>query len=221
MEFKADIPKLTKTQLALQRFVAASKDLRPPLLAYGQHMKRIAGRSVQEQADPESGAPWPKLQKSTLDARVGGGKDGKALAGTGRLIQSLTAATPVVKRLSVSIASNLPYAAIHQTGGVIKPRFAKMLAQPLTREAARAKFARRWWKQMERRKTRKPFVHKAESGKLYLAIPSRDGKDIEVHWALHKSVTIPARPYLGHGERDIKVLIGLMQGHLGEPLDRL
>ena len=89
----------------------------------------------------------------------------------------------------ITLRANAPGARLHQEGGVIVPRRAKALTVPLTREAARAGGARNF--------PRKLFaIGKKEGGKGALAERTPRGGLI-LHYLLRRSVTVPARPYLG------------------------
>jgi HK97 gp10 family phage protein len=80
-----------------------------------------------------------------------------------------------------TVGTNLEYAKIHEFGGTIVPRNAKALAVPISREA-------------------KLYAPRDFPGKLHVVV--KDGKAFlvgargGVHYALLKSVTLPARPYL-------------------------
>lgn len=109
----------------------------------------------------------------------------------------------------MEFGTNLDYAAVHQYGATIFPRSSKYLAIPLTTEAARAGRAKDWAGAKLRFQ---PFgknsgkeggflVEDRQQGK-----PSGKGKknakiaslrEAIQHYVLVKSVTIPARPFLG------------------------
>lgn len=95
------------------------------------------------------------------------------------LHEELTESTPT--RAVVEIGTDLEYAAIHEFGGVIKPKNAKNLAIPLT-SAARSVSS-------PRDMTGLKFI-KAGSTKLLV---DAEG---EAQFVLKDAVTIPARPYL-------------------------
>ena len=88
--------------------------------------------------------------------------------------------------LSAGAYSDLPYAAIHETGGVIKPNRAKALAVPLTRGARNAGSPRNMGNLsfFPSFGGRSPLLVKIGKG---VAVPQ---------YALMKSVTIPARNYI-------------------------
>lgn len=123
-----------------------------------------------QERDP-SGKAWKPLAKLTLNnkdhglskAQLASQTAHKILTGkTGELGNSLTETTaPYAVRTSagteISIGTNVPYAAIHQFGGVITPKNKKALMIPM-------------------------------AGGVIFA----------------KKVTIPARPFLGFGDKDAK-----------------
>jgi len=173
---------------------------RPTLLLIGGLMKRQAAETFTKQRDPVTGAPWPKTGDLAMRSRPGGGGGGKTLSDTGRLLQSIMSRAPEVTPNSVAIGTNLEYARIHQDGGTIKPKKAKMLAIPLNRVAARAKSARRW---MDANKSLNPFVWKGIQGnKLFIVYVEKRGKSkgkIKPMFLLVPSVKIPRRRFLGLG----------------------
>lgn len=80
--------------------------------------------------------------------------------------------------------TNLDYARIHAIGGIITPKIAKFLAIPATRDAQRTGSPRNW-----------------PDGSLVFEWKRNGGvaKDLkgEIQYYFARSVTIPARPYLG------------------------
>ena len=86
--------------------------------------------------------------------------------------------------LSAGAYSDLPYAAIHETGGVIKPTRAKALAIPLTKAA------------MNAGSPRNMSNLKMIPGSVYGGGPPRLWGGGVTHYVLPKSVTIPGRGYI-------------------------
>lgn len=116
---------------------------------------------------------------------------GKPLYDTGVLMASVTASgaghTGGTTDTTLTWGTNLEYAQIHQYGGTIVPVNAKALAVPLTSEAKRSGGPRRM-------------------GDLHMVWPNgkpsgtlRDSSG-KAQFALVKSITIPARPFLGWNE---------------------
>lgn len=87
---------------------------------------------------------------------------------------------------SMSVLSDSRYAAIHETGGTIKPRRANYLTIPLTPRAR--KFKARIFPGVL-------FAFKSKRGKLLLAQKTGRRK-IKIHYVLKKSVRIRAKHYL-------------------------
>jgi len=85
--------------------------------------------------------------------------------------------------VEIAIGTDLEYAAIHEFGGVIKPKNAKFLAIPVS-SAAKILISPRKFKDGEL-----SFLPRSFGGLLV----DRDG---EVQFVLRTSVTIPAHPYL-------------------------
>ena len=123
------------------------------------------------------GRPWPKLKYP----RVRGGN--KPLLDTGVLRNSLH---PVALPDGAAVVTNHPGAALHNSGGVVKPRKAKALAIPLTKDALMAGSPRRF--------KRKLSIHKTRRG-TFLA--ERKGARFILHYRLVRRVKIPARWFLG------------------------
>lgn len=131
-----------------------------------------AGKSPQ-------GATWAPLKH----------RSGKPLRDKGLLMASVTASgaagnVETITDSTLTFGTNLDYASIHQRGGTITPKGAKALAIPVTNEARRSGGPRRM-------------------GDLNLVWPKgkpsgtlRDTAG-KTHWILVKSVTVPARPFLG------------------------
>jgi phage gpG-like protein len=126
-----------------------------------------------------NGTPWPKLKYP----RISGGD--QPLLDTGVLrasVQVTATADGVVAR------TNHPGAAIHQYGGVIRPKRGKYLAIPATKEAKRAGSPRRFPRPLKTQLGRN-----RNGGVMY---ELRGGVRV-VQFYLSKKVTIPARPFMG------------------------
>lgn len=120
--------------------------------------------------------------------------DGTTLVKSAKLMNSISYA---LEGNAVRVGTNLRYARIHHTGGVIKPKTAKYLAIPLTKEAAVRK----------PREFTDTFIAK---GCIMRTLA--DGK-IEALYALKKSVTIPARPYMFIDDNTRASLISLVKAY--------
>lgn len=190
----------TDVQRALRSLANPAAVRRPLLMLAGGRMKQHIRTTFDRQRDPVTGQPWqpvvqfgddPDPMKKILQHNAGSG-----------LIGGLMAAVPEMDGDSVSIGppSTIPYANIHQYGGIVRPTRAKNLAMPITKAARTAANARRWWSQQGGR----AFVYRARTGKknLFLATTGDDGR-VQLHWLLKKEVTIPQRRYIGWGQEQI------------------
>lgn len=114
----------------------------------------------------------------------------KPLMDTGRLLASITGTADAT---SVTVGTAHPGAALQNAGGVVRPKRAKHLAIPLTKEAARAGSPRRM----------------KGTAKVPLFARKVNGKWVG-HWLLVKQVTVPARPFAGvskEGERAVAAVL--------------
>lgn len=172
--------------------------LMPPLAVA---LQRETATIFREQSDPVTGARWKPTGSLALSTRPGGGSNGQTLLDTGQLRNALVSAKPKIVGNQVSVdTAGVPYAALNNFGGVVKPRNAEMLAIPLTREARLAGSARRWWGKNE---ARKPFVGRF-NGKLFIATSQEGGDGLDLHFILKPSVTIPQRRFIGVSPRLVK-----------------
>lgn len=177
-------------------------------------MQEQIGRTFSAGVDPVTGNAWQTTGQLALQTRPGGGAGGRPLQDTARLLQSLVSSVPRFTQTTAEVWTNLPYARIHQEGGTIRPRQAKMLSIPLTREARRTTGAREWW---SRNASKNPFVLKTNQ-KTFIA--SRDGDALEFHWLLVDSVDIPQRRFLGFGARYSDELVKFLDVWVQAQLDR-
>jgi phage gpG-like protein len=109
----------------------------------------------------------PKTKKSS----------GTTLVQSGNLVNSIDYRLQGSK---IIISSPLPYAKIHHTGGVIRPKRAKFLAIPLTPLA----------RTMRPRDFQDTFISK---GVIFRKL---EGDKIEALYALKKQVVMPAQPFM-------------------------
>jgi len=112
---------------------------------------------------------------------------------TGRLKRNLTPGKPFPTGTwswAVHVGTNVIYAAIHEFGGVIVPRVAKMLAIPIGNLKG---------------SPRQHNLHIARTkGGTWLLM---DGAD-QAQYVLKQSVTIPARPYLRPALEEKRRVVG-------------
>jgi len=160
--------------------------------------------------DPD-GKAWKPLAHN----RIRNKGDGKPLRDTGLLMASVTAtarARGSINELTdtyLVVGTNVEYARLHQEGGTVTPKNAKMLAIPLTREAARLEGARDF---------PRPLFVLSTNGKAFLAEPNpkgqtKRGKDRPpiLHYVLKDKVVIPARPFLGIGAKLLAKMHGAFE----------
>lgn len=170
------------------------------------------------------GTPWPALAHPRPNSK---GAD-KPLLNTGLLRASVTAAGGQGHYESIGanrliFGTNLDYASTHQEGATITPKNAKNLAIPLTKEAARAGSPRNWAEgavapakgkqgkvkggELTERRSMLQLIPRPGRPSLLvemLAAKGNKGERWIAHYLLLKSVTIPARPFLGMGEKLIE-----------------
>jgi len=95
----------------LRRLLRGIGDLTPLMRAIAGVMEDASQQAFEDQADPETGAPWSPLKPGTVAAR--GGDATPILQRRGDLARL----TSDYGRRRAVVGSNEPYAAIHQFGG--------------------------------------------------------------------------------------------------------
>lgn len=145
-------------------------------------------------ATAPDGSRWQPLARPRPD----GGS--RPLLDTGVLRASITyRAEPD----AVVVGSNSPYAGLHQSGGTVRPRSGKYLAIPLTREAKRAGSPRRMSGLQFR---------PSKGGRAGVLV----GVGGVAQYALVKSVTVPARPFVGVSAELAETLAGVAADYYGD-----
>lgn len=213
---------VAKLQTAFRDLAAYTSDLRPVLTLLGNMMTRQTSQNFREQRDPVTGAPWKKTGSLALSTRVQPG--GNTLSDNRHLMRSLTERRPKVTKNSVSIDTGaVKYAGIHYHGGTIKPKSARFLALPLTREAKRAKSARRWFKQAQgqwvKNEKKQPFVFRSKHGNLLIGTQTLSGS-VTAHFWLVRSVSITARRYAGWGPKQTGEAETLVAGEAQKAMEK-
>jgi len=99
--------------------------------------------------------------------------------------------------IEMGVYSDLPYARIHETGGVITPKNGKYLTIPIS-PTARLKAAREW--------TNLKFVHHPPHNPV-LATTTKGGKVIKPHYILVKSVKITPKKYITKASRRSALMV--------------
>lgn len=175
----------------------ARADLRGPLFTKALKISRLLLVEQERECFAGGHAPdgqaWPRLAHE----RPRGGD--QPLRDRGFLMASTTANgrghVETMTDSYLDFGTNLEYAALHQWGGTIRPKHAKALAIPLTKEAAKYSSPRDFPRAlgMVSRAGHPPLLveNKKETGSK--------GAQAIFHYVLKASVTIPARPFLGIG----------------------
>lgn len=172
----------------------SSAGARRVLTVAGIQMQTMVNRTFKDQRDPVTGVAWPAISGATRQSRPGGGGRGRALVDTAALRKDLVESAPRVRGGTVSIGTSLKYARLHQEGGTLRPKSAKYLWVPLTREARRAGSPKRWMQQNAGHN----FTRRTGRGNLMVFKRGGRGRGgATPHFLLLKQVRIPARPFLG------------------------
>lgn len=105
----------SQVQALLNRLSASVRNMSPALKEVGDALKTNIQLGFNAEKSPYGDA-WAKLKPATLKARRKKGAGAKILRDTGRLVNSITRSADAN---SVTVGTNVPYAAIHQFGGTI------------------------------------------------------------------------------------------------------
>lgn len=157
----------------------------------------------------------------------------KPLLNTGKLRNSITGRA---EPHGASAGTNAIQANLMNEGGTIKPKRAKMLAIPLTREAVRSGGPRKFPRNLFVIRTKSGSVllveaaPKTKKGKIKkrklnaseqtIANSINAGADVHAHYLLVRSATIPARPFNGFSDECMKdVSEYAMRYVLGLPIE--
>lgn len=97
---------------------------------------------------------------------------------------------PASAALFVFVDSTAPYAAIHETGGTVRPKRSKFLAIPVGKALTKAGVTKGAFRRP--REIHNLFFTKTKKGNFVLAV-ARKGGGIEVLFALKRIVKIPPR----------------------------
>lgn len=103
---------LTGMQATVAAYAAAGEDLTPLMDMAGMLLETSTKDRIRDTNTSPDGVPWTPSFRSTYDG-------GKTLSDTGRLGDSIT---HVSGPNSAEVGTNLIYAGIHQTGGVIQAK---------------------------------------------------------------------------------------------------
>lgn len=178
---------------AIGNLIANLKDTTPVMWKLSEIMIDASARAFDKNADPETGTPWKPLSASRNRQRA---KKGRSIANilqdSGLLVGSIArpSGQGAVREIGPDhalVGTNVPYAAIHQLGGIIKREAAPMTVR-LRKKNGRTMFA----KNTHKRARIVDTVHKAYN------------------------ITIPARPFIGVSPTDIQDMLDTITRHLQE-----
>lgn len=165
--------------------------MQPLMEQLGRVLKTGAQLRFRSKRAPD-GADWDQSRRAKQEG-------GQTLSLSRRLRNSLTYHATAS---SVTVGTNVVYAAIHQFGGVIRAKNGPFLAIPVTALARAAGSPRNM-----------PNLAVAQTLKGQFVMVDRDRGT--VHFLLRRSVTMPARPFLGVSDGDRAELLRVMQDHIG------
>lgn len=186
---------LSLTQLAER---AAGRAVPTEVIAAAMPAVRVLALAGVKEHFQTQTAPDGRKWKALAHGRVGGGD--AVLSDTGRLKASVGAK---IDGTRLFLTASHPAANVHQYGATIRPKRAKMLAIPVSKEAKRVGSPR------ANRFPRPLFVH-ARDGKAVLAEAKSDGT-LSVHYVLRRFVVVPPRPFLGYSERTMQKIEKVIQ----------
>jgi phage gpG-like protein len=183
-------------------FKAAAQFLNEKRFKHGLHgeVQASIGARISRITKRRMGVGTKPIQKWTQATRAG--KSGKPLQDDGHLKASIQ--WDRVPQ-GVEIGSALKYARIHQEGGVIVPKKAKMLTVPATHEA------REYARSLGIRRSIELFAEKY--GAIWWGKTAIYAGKTLVFWR-YKRVTIPARPYLYWDKEREDEISEIMQNYL-------
>ena len=172
---------------AMTELLARGRDLGPAFKSIGEMMLRSTDQRFRDQVDP-TGAPWLPISAAWKDEKQRRRHLQKILQMRGRLRGSIAYKASNDR---VAVGSNVVYAAIHQLGGEIQqPERTQVLAFGGT--------------------ARKPgkFISRAKAAKSKKAIAVRFAN------IPARTITMPARPYLGLSTQDRERMAKILTRHL-------
>lgn len=171
----------------LTELLARGRDLGAAFKSIGEMMLRSTDNRFRDQVDPE-GAPWLPIDPAWRDQKRRRGHIQKILQMRGRLRGSITYKDSNDR---IAVGTNVVYAAIHQLGGEID-------------QAARTQVL------AFRGPANKPgrFISREKAGK------SRKAVTIRIATIKARTITMPARPYLGLSGQDRERVVKILTRHL-------
>ena len=180
-------------------------NLKEPMGAAGMYVLEQVSNHFRSKTGNDG--PWAPLSKATVARRRKGKGSGSAqiLRDTGRLMQSVTPAQAEgnifqLEDMSVTVGTNITYAAIHQFGGVIQRQPAAMTLRHRT-NAAGELLRQQGYKNLA------VFAKKSHSR----------ARVTEVQRKAY-SITIKARPYLWLTEKDEECIGDIFNKWIGKKM---
>jgi len=172
--------------------------------------KHIIHKSI---ARIEKGEIKPPTSSFTLSLRrKGKGKgQGQTLLDTGRLMNSLT--YQLEGRRMIKIGSNLPYAKVHQFGATIKPKKAKTLCIPATKEVRKKTLSSSVREVLE--DYRKKGYQIWFEGGVIKGKKGKRGKE-KILFYRKGEVKIPARTFVYMTEKDWEEIVEMVKSWVRE-----
>ena len=165
---------------------AAAADLRPAMDNIGRMLMTSVDMRFERESDPD-GAPWVVLAPSTIKRKAKAGRERK-LQWSGALRRSITRQAD---SSSVTVGSNLVYAAIQQNGGTIE-------------------------KYAQSREILRKFTETGGVKTLHPGFVKRSQANFaSFHEVGAHGITIPARPFLGINAADEAEGVQILKDHLG------
>lgn len=174
---------------------------RRPLKALSILLESYTKQNFERGTSPD-GVPWEQLHHARPNSKGGD----LPLRDRGILMASVTAHgeghVENITDTSLEWGTALDYAGLHQEGGTVTPKNAGALSIPLTVEATRYRSPRDFPAGL--------FVWKSKTGHAFLAQSQEKGRgknkhtQLNLHYLLLKSVTVPARPFVGLSEEFLK-----------------
>lgn len=166
---------------ALNDLAGKVRDLSPVMRIIGEYMVRSTEERFGGQGPAPSGAPWAPLAKSTLRKK----KHSKILTESGALRGDIHYRLLGTRGVSIGTTGRVPYAAIHQFGGVIE-------------QAARSEIF-----------VRNRYARGAKKGSFKKGTTAGRGFTFGA-----RRIAIPARPFLGVSATDSNSIVGHINRYL-------
>lgn len=169
--------------------IERAENLEPLLKTIAMDMQKETQLNFKNQRSPD-GQAWKKNRRG-----------GQTLARTGILKRSFTTYT---YGNTAAVGTNVPYARIHQYGGVIKPKRGKYLAIPINKKA----------EGNSPRDFDDTICIKAKNSLYIVRKLDKKGKNLEFLYKLQKEVVVPERKFLGINDKMKNKYANLTKKHI-------